>query len=130
MKNSILTLATLALVSVSLAPTSFASVSASGSSNEVVGNKREIAKVRALADRKMNGSDVRKTVRVFDNVDNPCAESGINYIVDVEVLRPEFKEEENGEITQSREWGLINTYWITQAGLRRGEDLSDDRCQE
>jgi hypothetical protein len=90
---------------------------------------RDLKLVRQLADKKMNGEDVKKVIEVYNNVDgNPCAEQGISYLVHVSIRKSEMTEHpENG---QPREWQKFNMYWISKGDLDAGKDLSDSVCQE
>ena len=89
----------------------------------------DLVRVRHLADKKIQGEDVRKIVQVYDNVDgNPCAEAGINYLVKVQTRKSEFGP--NGAIDSTRTWSDFNTYWISKAQLDQNGDLSDAPCAE
>ena len=95
------------------------------------GTNADLAKVRALADRKISGQDVRKVIEIYDNLDgNPCAEAGRNFLVTVSVRKSVMKELADGSIGQEREWQELNRYSISKRDLRSGGDLSDALCQE
>lgn len=91
----------------------------------------EIKRVRQLADRKISGSDVKKTVEVYDNVEgNPCAEPGINYIVKVSVRKTVRALDKDGNPAPKRIWEEANEYVISRDNLLRGQDVADDVCME
>jgi len=91
----------------------------------------DLARVSALANKVISGTDVKKEVSVYDNTENnPCAEPGITYIVKVSVRKSVLKELPNGEIGQEREWENFNQYYISARDLKAGRGLSDTLCQE
>jgi hypothetical protein len=89
--------------------------------------KSDLLKVGKLSDQIISGSDVRKTISVFENRDeNPCAEAGISYVVKVQVR----KAVRSGQTSQDRQWVDFNEYSISQNNLASGGDLTDSICME
>jgi hypothetical protein len=90
--------------------------------------KADLAKVRQLANQIITGSDVRKTVSVYNNNgDNPCAPDGTSYVVNVQVRKSVVKDV--GGI-QSREWQDFDQYSVSKDDLQKGKGLNDTICQE
>ncbi|MGZ3691282.1 MAG: hypothetical protein ACXVAX_07250 [Pseudobdellovibrio sp.] len=93
------------------------------------GTTEDLVKVRQLANKKIMGDDVRKSISVYNNTEgNPCAEDGVNYVVKVQTRKSTFGP--NGAIDQKRSWSDLNTYFISKAQLDKGGDLSDSLCGE
>ncbi|RZA07400.1 MAG: hypothetical protein EOP11_07795 [Proteobacteria bacterium] len=91
----------------------------------------EMKKVKALADRKISGSDVKKEISSFENTDgNPCAAEGRTYVVTVSLRKSKMEDRGDEEVGQSRAWEEFNVYYVSQAALLKGADLSDTLCQE
>lgn len=96
----------------------------------LAGTAEDIAKVKKMAHEKIRGQDVRKSVEVYNNVDqNPCAEEGITYIVKIQVRSPVI-EMKNDEPVQVSQWQDLNTYRISKASLDAGQGLTDSICME
>ena len=78
----------------------------------------DIRKVQGMVAKMISGSDVKATVHVYDNVydnteGNPCAATGINYIVDVQVRKSVLSQIPDGSVGQTRNWEDVNTLYIS-----------------
>jgi hypothetical protein len=91
----------------------------------------EMARVRQLADHRIAGTDVRKTVTRFNNTEgNPCAPEGISYVVNVQVRKTEIQPGPNGEPGAVRKWEDFAQYSISRQDLLAGKDIDDSICLE
>jgi hypothetical protein len=91
----------------------------------------ELKLVRQLADRKVSGSDVKKSVAKYENTDNnPCAPEGVSYTVSVSVRKWMPGLDKDGNPAPKRVWNEVTDYFISRADLLRGADLSQNVCME
>jgi hypothetical protein len=91
----------------------------------------ELKRVRQLADRKVSGSDVKKTITKYENTDNnPCAAEGVSYLVTVSVRKTVPALDKEGNPAPKRIWEEVVDYTISRADLLNGGDLENQVCME